>query len=165
MLCAHGPGVLWPLGPLRCVSVYTVRAIFSFILVCACIRVYFIYLIIAFNPGLVPALCIFVTPFPDSKSASSHYVWYIFAYYLISLCVTRLLTLQPTCWSPVPAASSEPSSRVDCTAPPASPQDLHSEHLTSYWQFFAVWVHITIIHIQRTPTLTRCDLRTWKTPL
>ena len=90
----------------RCVYVYTVRAIFSFILVCACIHVYFIYLIMAFNPGLVPALCIFVTPFPNSESASSHYVWYIFAYYLISLCVTRLLTLPPTCWSPVPAASS-----------------------------------------------------------
>ena len=45
------------------------------------------------------------------------------------------------------------------------PQDPYSEHLTSYWQFFAIWVHTTIIHTQRTPTLTRCDFRSWKTPL
>lgn len=79
MLWAHAPGVLWPLGPSqgRCVYVYTVRAIFSFILVCVCIHVYFIYLIIAFSPGLVPALCMFVTPFPNSESASPHYVWYM----------------------------------------------------------------------------------------
>ena len=45
------------------------------------------------------------------------------------------------------------------------PQDPYSEHLTSYWQFFAIWVHTTIIHTQRIPTLTRCDFRSWKTPL
>lgn len=29
------------------------------------------------------------------------------------------------------------------------PQDPYSEHLTSCWQFFAVWVHTTIIHTCR----------------